>query len=143
MDLIGTWSTKSRSTVTGPVRSTNRSVQCYMPTNTYLQAFYDPFSDELKEPDHTGISYSFTGDGHYEEAYYRAIANPVDPACPSGIMQWQHGSWVMNINGSLSLTPIAVDGRQLTSTPCQYDDSLYIRYNQTEYFEVRRNTSLS
>jgi hypothetical protein len=27
------------------------------------------------EPKHTGISYSFTADGYYEEAYYRAISN--------------------------------------------------------------------
>jgi len=27
------------------------------------------------EPQHPGISYSFTADGFYEEAYYRAIAN--------------------------------------------------------------------
>ncbi|KAK3697974.1 Reversal of tor2 lethality [Vermiconidia calcicola] len=115
-DLIGTWASKSKSVVTGP-------------------GFYDPLNDELLEPDLTGISYSFTADGHYEEAYYRAISNPTDPACPSGIMQWQHGSWIFNANGSLSLTPIEVDGRQLTSEPCNYDSSLYIRYNQTELFK--------
>jgi hypothetical protein len=119
-DLVGTWTTKSRSTVTGP-------------------GFYNPVADEFIEPDHTGISYSFTPDGHYEEAYYRAIANPTDPSHPSGIIQWQHGSWIMNINGSLSLSPIAVDGRQLTSEPGVYDNSLYIRYNQSEYFQVRRS----
>ena len=27
------------------------------------------------EPQHTGISYSFTADGFYEEAHYRAISN--------------------------------------------------------------------
>ena len=27
------------------------------------------------EPNLTGISYSFTDDGYYEEAYYRAISN--------------------------------------------------------------------
>ena len=27
------------------------------------------------EPTLTGFSYSFTDDGHYEEAYYRAISN--------------------------------------------------------------------
>lgn len=29
----------------------------------------------MHEPDLTGISYSFTDDGHFEEAYYRAISN--------------------------------------------------------------------
>ncbi|KAF1818878.1 ROT1-like protein [Dissoconium aciculare CBS 342.82] len=115
-NIVGTWSTKSKSTVTGP-------------------GFYDPLNDKMIEPAHTGISYSFTGDGHYETAYYRAIANPVNPACPSGIMQWQHGSWIQNANGSLSLTPIAVDGRQLMSEPCNGKTGIYTRYNQTELFK--------
>ncbi|KAK4984883.1 Reversal of tor2 lethality [Elasticomyces elasticus] len=116
-DLVGTWSTKSNKTLTGP-------------------GFYDPVNEKLIEPSRTGISYSFTADGYYEEAYYRAISNPQNPACPSGIMQWQHGSWVMNANGSLTLTPIAVDGRQLLSTPCNYDRSIYTRYNQSELFKA-------
>jgi hypothetical protein len=107
-----------------------------------LQGFYDPLNDKMIEPAHTGISYSFTGDGHYETAYYRAIANPVNPACPSGIMQWQHGSWIQNANGSLSLTPIAVDGRQLMSEPCNGKTGIYTRYNQTELFKVRGWTAL-
>jgi len=107
------------------------------------------------EPSHPGISYSFTADGHYEEAYYRAISNRMwhreeknedqqtdcglaqNPKCPSGIMQWQHGSWYMNSAGSLILTPIAVDGRQLLSTPCDLQYSIYTRYNQSETMLVR------
>ena len=38
-----------------------------------MQGFYDPVADRLIEPELTGISYSFTDDGYYEEAYYRAI----------------------------------------------------------------------
>lgn len=116
-DIVGTWSTKSNKTTTGP-------------------DFYDPINEELIEPSRTGISYSFTADGWYEEAYYRAIPNPRDPKCPSAIMQWQHGNWVMNTTGSLELTPIAVDGRQLMSSPCDYDDAVYTRYNQSETFQV-------
>lgn len=52
-------------------------------------------------------------------------------------MQWQHGGWVMNANGSLSLTPIPVDGRQLLSKPCDYEKGIYTRYNQSELFKVR------
>lgn len=55
-------------------------------------------------------------------------------------MQWQHGSWVQNANGSLSLTPIGVDGRQLMSTPCDYDKGIYTRYNQSELFKVCTST---
>lgn len=116
-DLVGTWSTKSNKTVTGP-------------------GFYDPLNDKLIEPERTGISYSFTADGHFEEAYFRAISNPVNPACPSAIMQWQHGAFVKNADGSLDLTPIMTDGRQLLSEPCNGDHSIYTRYNQTETFKV-------
>ena len=123
-DIVGTWSTKSNKTLTGP-------------------SFYDPLNEKLIEPSRTGISYSFTADGHFEEAYYRAIANPQNPACPSGIMQWQHGSFVLNANGTLSLTPIAVDGRQLLSSPCDYQKGIYTRYNVTETFEVLHHTSSS
>lgn len=54
--LVGTWSTKSKAVITGP-------------------GFYNPVADKLTEPSHPGISYSFTADGYFEEAYYRAISN--------------------------------------------------------------------
>lgn len=59
-----------------------------------------------------------------------------DPACPQGIIQWQHGTYTKNANGSLSLTPIGVDGRQLLSDPCNYQNAIYSRYNQFELFKV-------
>ncbi|KAF2835228.1 hypothetical protein M501DRAFT_999256 [Patellaria atrata CBS 101060] len=114
--LVGTWSSKSNRTFTGP-------------------RFYDPIRDKMIEPEHTGISYSFTDNGHYESAFYRAVANPVNPACPKGVMQWQHGTYEKLVNGSLSLSPISVDGRQLTSDPCNYDRGIYLRYSQPEIFE--------
>jgi len=40
-----------------------------------LQGFYDPVNDKMFEPPLTGFSYSFTDDGFFEEAYYRAISN--------------------------------------------------------------------
>merc|ERR1712225_233445 len=104
--LVGTWSTKSAQVLTGP-------------------GFYNPVNDSFIEPKHTGISYSFTADGHYESAYYRAIANPAEPKCPGAILQFQHGSVVENADGSLDLTPISVDGRQLQSSPCDGDTSTY------------------
>ena len=58
--LVGTWTTKSRAVLTGP-------------------GFYDPVKDKMTEPPLTGISYSFTADGHFEEAYYRAGENGGSP----------------------------------------------------------------
>ncbi|KAH8656205.1 chaperone for protein-folding within the ER, fungal-domain-containing protein [Tricladium varicosporioides] len=112
--LVGTWSTKSGKVLTGP-------------------GFYNPVNDSFIEPSHTGISYSFTADGFYESAYYRAVSNPTDPSCPQAIMQFQHGTVVLNSNLSLSLTPFAVDGRQLQSNPCTSSTmATYTRYNQSE-----------
>ncbi|KAF1926450.1 uncharacterized protein M421DRAFT_422778 [Didymella exigua CBS 183.55] len=117
-DLVGTWSSKSNSTFTG-------------------DGFYDPVSDHFTEPKHTGISYSFTADGYFEESYYRAVANPTNPKCPTGIIQWQHGKFSKAVDGSLELSPIKVDGRQMYSDPCAYKTSVYTRYNATEQFQVR------
>lgn len=51
-------------------------------------------------------------------------------------MQWQHGTFTKEANGSLILTPFAVDGRQLMSDPCRNSErSIYTRWNVTELFE--------
>ena len=117
-------------------------------------------NDSFIEPSHTGISYSFTADGFYEEAYYRAVANrtlalwtvleesangdpATKPSCPSSIMQFQHGTFVENADGSLTLTPFSVDGRELISAPCSGSTSAYLRYDQAETMEVCISTSFS
>jgi hypothetical protein len=73
-NLTGTWSTKSNSTFTGSV-GLLPIVACWCRELMCTQGFYNPTADKFTEPKHTGISYSFTADGFYEEAYYRAIAN--------------------------------------------------------------------
>lgn len=59
--------------------------------NTCHQGFYDPVGERLIEPKHTGISYSFTSDGFYEAAYYRAIANRTSRA-PEHLSTCSHDS---------------------------------------------------
>lgn len=114
-------------------------------------------NDSFIEPRRTGISYSFTSDGYYEEAYYRAISNRLSqkksktaklclpwiattPSCPRAILQFQHGTFISNPDGSLTLTPFGVDGRQLLSDPCGGSSSKgvasYTRYNQSESMQV-------
>jgi hypothetical protein len=51
-------------------------------------------------------------------------------------MQWQHGTYVVNANTSITTTPIPSDGRQLTSSPCSFDNGVYIRYEQPELFKT-------
>ncbi len=50
-------------------------------------------------------------------------------------MQFQHGTYSLPGNGSITLAPFGVDGRQLTSSPCSYEDAIYIRYEQPELFQ--------
>ena len=50
-------------------------------------------------------------------------------------MQWQHGTYNVAANGSIVLFPIGVDGRQLTSAPCSYENAMFIRYEQFELFK--------
>ncbi|CAK9438825.1 uncharacterized protein LODBEIA_P30490 [Lodderomyces beijingensis] len=119
-ELEGTWTSKSNTVFTGP-------------------GFYDPIDELLIEPDLPGISYSFTNDGHYEEALYRVVGNPKNHSCPVASVTYQHGTYQIASNGSVVLTPIAVDGRQLLSDPCNQDDpnmSTYSRYVQPTFFKT-------
>lgn len=118
-ELEGTWSSKSNTVFTGP-------------------GFYDPVDELLIEPALPGISYSFTSDGHYEEALYRVLSNPQNHSCPIASITYQHGSYEILSNGSVVLTPIAVDGRQLLSDPCGYseENAQYVRYVQSTWFKT-------
>lgn len=61
-----------------------------------------------------------------------------NPSCPKAMMQFQHGTYVLPDNGSIVLTPFAVDGRQLWSDPCaNAKNAVYTRYNQSELYRVR------
>lgn len=114
--LYGTWSSKSNQVFTGP-------------------GFYDPVDELLIEPSLPGISYSFTEDGHFEQATYLVTGNAKDPSCPSAALTFQHGTYELLDNGTLILNPITVDGRQLVSDPCNDKGiSTYSRYNQTMTF---------
>lgn len=114
--IVGTWSSKSNTVFTGP-------------------GFYDPIDELLIEPALPGISYSFTEDGYFEEAIYQVTSNAKNHSCPAAALIYQHGSYEILSNGSLVLTPISVDGRQLLSEPCEDGGvSTYSRYEQTELF---------
>ena len=64
--------------------------------------------------------------------YTTNLCSATTPKCPSTIMQWQHGVYSLPGNGSLVLQPFGVDGRQVMSSPCSYDESVYTRYEQPE-----------
>jgi hypothetical protein len=116
--IVGTWSSKSNTVFTGP-------------------GFYDPVDELLIEPALPGISYSFTEDGYWEEAIYQVTPNPKNHSCPAAVLIYQHGTYTKASNGTLVLTPFAIDGRQLLSQPCEDNGvSIYSRYNQTEVFKA-------
>lgn len=117
-ELEGTWVSKSNTVFTGP-------------------GFYDPVDELLIEPALPGISYSFTADGHYEEALYRITSNSQNHLCAIASITYQHGTYELLSNGSLVLSPIAVDGRQLLSDPCGTSSThaTYTRYVQSTWFE--------
>ncbi|ODQ47049.1 hypothetical protein PICMEDRAFT_31069, partial [Pichia membranifaciens NRRL Y-2026] len=116
--IVGTWSSKANTVFTGP-------------------GFYDPVDELLIEPALPGISYSFTEDGYWEEAIYQITPNPRNHSCPSAVLIFQHGKYTKADNGTLTLTPFKIDGRQLLSEPCNDGGvSVYTRYNQTEVFKA-------
>ncbi|SGZ49384.1 CIC11C00000005201 [Sungouiella intermedia] len=118
-ELEGTWTSKSNTVFTGP-------------------GFYDPVDELLIEPALPGISYSFTSDGYYEEALYRITSNPQNHSCAVASITYQHGKYEILNNGSVVLTPIAVDGRQLLSQPCGDfpNEARYVRYVQPTWFKT-------
>lgn len=115
--IVGTWSSKANSVFTGP-------------------GFYDPVDELFIEPALPGISYSFTEDGFWEEAIYQVSPNPRNHSCPTAVLIYQHGTYKQGSDGSLTLTPINIDGRQLLSEPCVDNGvSTYSRYQQSELFK--------
>lgn len=63
------------------------------------QGFYDPVNEKMIEPALTGISYSFTDDGFFEEAYYRSVSNRMS-LLSSVLERRESPSLTLNINYS-------------------------------------------
>ncbi|KAH8916698.1 hypothetical protein BT69DRAFT_1339909 [Atractiella rhizophila] len=111
-DITGTWcSGWGNTVVTGP-------------------AFANPLNFTFNPPETRGISYSFTGDGFYEEAQYRYLSNASDPSCPKVILIWQHGTYNLHSNQSITTLPIPEDGRIRIDDPCAGQTSTVYYYNE-------------
>lgn len=113
--LVGTWSSGSQAVVTG-------------------SGFANPANTSFTYPPTTGISYSFTSDGFYEIARYRFVSNGSEPNCITGVMNWAHGTFVFNSNGSLSMTSFG-DGYQQIQDPCGAVSNFIESYNQSELYQ--------
>ncbi|MBW0494097.1 hypothetical protein O181_033812 [Austropuccinia psidii MF-1] len=115
-DLSGTWSSGSGNVRTGP-------------------GFANPVNFSFTYPKTAGISMSFTNDGFWEEAQYRFVSNGTRPNCVKAIVLWQHGRYTFEQNGSLTMQPIAVDGRIQVQDPCAAQTSFITYYNQPGIYQ--------
>ncbi|CAO1624529.1 unnamed protein product [Parajaminaea phylloscopi] len=131
--LEGTWSSGSGQVMTGI-------------------NFFNPILKNFTIPTAGGISYSFThdtaGGGHFETSTFRFTSNPVKNRCFTAALTWQHGTFTLNANGSLSLTPFAADGYVQVMDPCAATSTQIYSYNQFElipyfYNYVEPNTGFS
>jgi len=119
--LLGMWSSGSGAVQTGP-------------------GFCNPVNYSFTYSKTTGISYSFTvdvledADGYFEEALYRFVGNGSQPTCITGVMQWQHGTYTLNSNGSITLNPFPMDGRQQVQDMCAAKSNIIQQFNQTTLF---------
>ncbi|KIR62393.1 hypothetical protein I314_03333 [Cryptococcus bacillisporus CA1873] len=113
-DLEGTWSSNSAVSTGGDI--------CV------------PAEMKFNYPNNSGISYSFTNDGYFEEVQYQYNANASNPACIQAFIYWQHGTYTFNNNGSITLHPFASDGRIQVQDPCAATTNIITYYNNQVLF---------
>ncbi|KAK1922045.1 chaperone for protein-folding within the ER, fungal-domain-containing protein [Papiliotrema laurentii] len=93
-------------------------------------SFCVPAEMKFTYPENTGIAYSFTNDGFFEEAQYRYTSNGSNPSCIQATIFWQHGTYGLNDNGSITLYPFGPDGRIQVQDPCAAVTNIITYYNQ-------------
>jgi hypothetical protein len=116
--IVGTWSSGAKRVLTGA-------------------EFANPANMSFRYPNTTGISYSFTHDGFYEISRYRFNSNGSNPTCITGVVNWVHGTYTLNPNGSISMVPFG-DGFQQIQDPCAAVSNFIETYNNTEYYRSWR-----
>jgi len=112
-DLEGTWCSGSGHVQTG-------------------MNFANPVTATFNYPTTSGMSYSFTDDGYWEEAQYRFGSNGSQPNCISAVLIFQHGTYELLPNGSMLLTPFGSDGRMQLQDACGAVTNQILLYNTTE-----------
>ena len=55
------------------------------------------------------------------------------PNCITGVLNWHHGQYTFNDNGSLTLNPLS-DGYQQVQDPCAAESNFIEQYNHTELY---------
>ncbi|ORY79332.1 chaperone for protein-folding within the ER, fungal-domain-containing protein [Leucosporidium creatinivorum] len=116
-DVVGTWSTGSGAVLTGT-------------------AFGNPVNNTFDYPPVAGYSYSFTEDGWYEEASFTWTSNATDHHCIQANIIWQHGTYKVNANGTITTdsTMFAGDGRVQVQNACAAQSSAIYYYQENNLF---------
>lgn len=97
--------------------------------------FFNPVSKNFSIPLSGGIAYSFVedlpnGGGHFETSTFTYTSNPTMNRCFKAALTWQHGTFTLNNNGSLSLKPFAADGVVQVMDPCAATSVQQYAYSQ-------------
>ena len=58
-----------------------------------------------------------------------------NPGCVQAQLIWQHGTYTINANNSLTLTPFPGDGKQQISSRCGHTSNVVSSYTQQEYMQ--------
>ena len=61
---------------------------------------------------------------------YRYQSNASNPKCITATIQWQHGKYGLNDNGSMTLYPFGADGRIQVQDPCAAVTNIITYINQ-------------
>ena len=103
---------------------------------------------------HTDVLWFSTDSGFYEISRYRFNSNGVwnfnflwllcsnsppgsQPTCITGVVNWVHGTYTLNPNGSITAVPLG-DGFQQIQDPCAAVSNFIEPYNDTEYYQQWR-----
>ncbi|GAA5836266.1 hypothetical protein JCM9279_002243 [Rhodotorula babjevae] len=110
---VGTWTTGPGGPLTGPT-------------------FGVPYNNSFSYPNVSGYSFSFTEDGYFEQAQFTWNANATDPHCIEAVVIWQHGTYEVLGNGSITTNSsvFAGDGRIQVQNACTAVSSMYDYYSQ-------------
>ncbi|CAK9785992.1 putative cell wall organization and biogenesis-related protein [Cutaneotrichosporon oleaginosum] len=96
--------------------------------------FCTPSANKFNPPVNTGISYSFTDDGYFEEAQYQFDSNGAKPECIAAKLIFQHGKYEFQ-GDSIVLHPFESDGRIQVQNACAAVTTNVYYYAETVTFK--------
>jgi len=97
--------------------------------------YADPSSKAFTFPVNTGISMSFDETSMWFEVLrYRMEGNGASPKCITVVLNWAHGQYQFNNNGSISFFPVE-DGFQRIQEPCSANSDFTEDYHLQELYQ--------